>query len=123
MFGILGSIFGSDKSKDKIVEGAYNGIDMAFYTDEEKAIANQKKQEFYVNLLKAYEPFKLAQRLLALLYSIPYVSIVTYGVLIRDNILVNSINDALGLQTLVILSFYFGGGAFEGVIKAKAGVN
>ena len=117
--GIWGTIFGSDKVIEKTTDGVYNGIDMAFYTDEEKAIAMQKKQEFYIKILKAYEPFKVAQRFLALIYSIPYVSIIVYGVVMKDAVLVNSINDALGLQTIIILGFYFGGGAFEGVVKAK----
>ena len=117
--GIFGKIFGSDKVIEKTTDGIYNGIDMLVYSDEEKAIAMQKKQEFYIKILKAYEPFKVAQRFLAFIYSIPYVSIVVYGVVMKDAVLVNSINDALGLQTIIILGFYFGGGAFEGIVRAK----
>jgi len=122
MFGFLGSLFGSEKTVDKATSGIYNGVDMAFYTDEERAIALQKKQEFYVKLLKAYEPFKVAQRLLALIYSIPYVTIVVYCIVANNLDMLKVATEALGLQNLIILSFYFGGGAFEGVIRAKAGV-
>lgn len=118
----IGRLFGSEKVIEKSVDGLYNGIDMSFYTEEEQAIALQKKQEFYVDLLKAYEPFKLAQRFLALIYSIPYVSIVVYCIIANDMARLASANDALGLQNLIILGFYFGGGAFEGVIRAKAGI-
>ena len=122
MFGFFGKLFGSDTAIEKTADGIYNGIDMAIYTDEEKAIALQKKQEFYVNILKAHEPFKLAQRFLAMIYSIPYVSIVIYCVVVNDMIRLNVVHDALGTQNLIILGFYFGGGAFEGIIKAKAGI-
>jgi len=51
--GLLGKIFGSDDAISKAADGIYNGVDKAFYTDEEKA-------EGFLSLLKAYEPFKLA---------------------------------------------------------------
>ena len=54
-------LFGSDK----IISAGINTIDKIVYTDEEKA-------DNKLSLLKLYEPFKLAQRLLAVIYSIPY---------------------------------------------------
>lgn len=120
--GIFSTLFGNSDVVKKTVDGVYNGADMLVYTAEEQAIARQKKQEFYIKLLSAYEPFKLAQRLLAMLYSIPYVTIVVYCIVVNDVSRLASANDALGLQNLIILGFYFGGGAFEGIIRAKAGL-
>lgn len=63
---IWGTLFGSKNVIKQAANGIYNGVDKAFYTKEEKA-------QGFLELLKAYEPFKIAQRLLALVISIPYV--------------------------------------------------
>ena len=60
--GILSSLFGSGKVIDK----GTDMLDNAFYTDQEKA-------EGHIRLLSAYEPFKLAQRLLAMIIVPPWV--------------------------------------------------
>jgi hypothetical protein len=67
--GMLGKIFGSKK----VIEESMTLIDNAFYTGEEKAsdrivMTNQK-----IAILKAYEAFKVAQRLIALSVTIPYM--------------------------------------------------
>lgn len=133
----LGKLFGSDNVVQKAADGIYNGVDAAIFTKEEKS-------EYFLNLLKAYEPFKLAQRLLALLVGIPYVLIwlVCAGLLVisafaepcsteaicrSDSLLevARSLadwnNDTLGLPFSIILGFYFGGGAVEGVMRARSG--
>ena len=51
---LLTRIFG----KDKIVESAINAVDSVVLTDEERT-------EYFLKMLKAYEPFKLIQRVLA----------------------------------------------------------
>jgi len=63
---IFEKLFGSNKVIEKIGDGVYNGIDKAVYTPEEM-IDNRLKS------LAAYEPFKIAQRLLALVFTIPYM--------------------------------------------------
>ena len=110
MMGFFSRLFGSDK----IIDAGVNGIDAMIFTDEEKSNA---KMQF----LKLYEPYKLAQRYLALIYSIPYA----LGWLVT---LIASffIDVALQIELLkgdafyiniVILSFYFGGGAASGVVE------
>ena len=59
MFKILGRIFGSQKSSEKIIDSTIGGIDSLFTTKEEKINAIN-------NHLKTMEPFKLVQRLLVL---------------------------------------------------------
>jgi len=132
--GLLGKIFGSDDAISKAADGIYNGVDKAFYTDEEKA-------EGFLSLLKAYEPFKLAQRLLALTIAVPYVVIwvlcalmlvvggfvdPAYGKQIAEaaRTLGELNNNTLGTPVALVLSFYFAGGALEGVVgrmKSKPG--
>jgi hypothetical protein len=112
--GFFSKLFGSDK----IIDAGVNGIDAMFFTDEEKSNA---KMQF----LKLYEPYKLAQRYLALIYSIPYALawLVTFiasffvDVALQMELLKG---DAFYIN-IVILSFYFGGGAAEGIVKQIKG--
>ena len=132
--GIWSTLFGSENVIKKAADGIYNGVDAAFYTDEEKATG-------FFNLLKAYEPFKIAQRLIALAITIPYVVVwilcalmlvasgfvdPAYGKQIAEASLhlgeLN--NNTLGTPVALVLSFYFAGGALEGVVgrmKSKPG--
>lgn len=137
----IGKLFGSDTVIKKATEGIYNGVDSAFFTNQEKA-------GHFLNLLKAYEPFKLAQRLLMLVMTVPYVLVwITCAMLIvasaffgNDCVVYPNVvtqcanplsetaktlgelnNETLGTPVALILAFYFGGGAVEGVVtKLKA---
>jgi hypothetical protein len=126
-----GRIFGSQSVIKQAADGIYNGVDAAFYTDQEKATG-------FLNLLKHYEPFKIAQRLLALAITIPYVLVWIlcagmfvvsgfvepgYGKQIAEASLhLGELNNGtLGTPVALVLSFYFAGGALEGVVgKFKA---
>lgn len=101
------------------VEKGMDLIDDAFYTDQEEAQDEQKKREWKLKLLQAYQPFKVAQRRLALLYSVPYVSFASYGLAINDLERVAMANDVFGIPCSIILGFYFMGGAGEGMIRAS----
>ena len=108
--GFFSKIFGSDK----IIDAGVSGIDAMIFTDEEKSNA---KMQF----LKLYEPYKLAQRYLALIYSIPYalawlttfIASFFIDVALQMELLKG---DAFYINIL-ILSFYFGGGAAEGIVE------
>ena len=65
---IWASLFSSPSVIKKAADGIYNGVDAAIYTDQEKAAG-------FMGMLKGYEPFKIAQRLLMLVVTIPYVLI------------------------------------------------
>ncbi len=81
MWGILGRIFGSEKVIDKA--GAL--IDEMFYTDEEEAKDKQKlidaKARQRIELMRAYAPFKLAQRFIAFGFVAVFLFIMLNGVL------------------------------------------
>lgn len=138
---IWGTLFGSKSVIDNAAKGIYNGVDKAFYTDEEKAGG-------FLDLLKAYEPFKLAQRLLMLVITIPFVFVWLMCALLMvasafvdpqcvayPEIATQCVNrfaetaktlgtmntDTLGVPTAIVLSFYFGGGALEGVVDRFKG--
>lgn len=111
MFGILGQIFGNESARDTIV----NGVDAIVYTDQEKA-------ENLKSFLKLYEPFKLAQRLLSLVFAIPFA--LAWSVTFAMNLAgldvpegaETMLNGRMADIVAVIIGFYFLGGALTGAI-------
>lgn len=118
MIGVLGKILGSG---DVIKKGMDLIDDMHTSTEEEIAAASKAKQD----LLTAYQPFKLAQRYLALMFTAVFLSmfvLVTVMTLLGHGD-IDAVKQILGdfwlgeIQ-LLIVSFYFGGGLAES-IKGK----
>jgi type III secretory pathway component EscT len=109
-----GSLFGTNN----VINSGINLIDEAFYTDDEKA--EQKRL-----LLKAYEPYKLAQRMLVALFIPVFLGlvIVDFGLsfFVDVSAQVSMIDDYLSLPVTLIVGFYFGGGAIEGAIDKIKG--
>jgi hypothetical protein len=118
MIGFIKKIFGSDS----VISAGISGIDKIVFTDEEKSDAKMK-------LLKLYEPFKLAQRYLALIFSSTYCLawftaflIEVIDVFIEKNLDTSVLYDLLTKSDIpfivaLIVGFYFGGGLAEGAIK------
>lgn len=108
--GLLGKIFGSSK----IVDAGINAIDAMVHTDEEKT---QAKKE----LLKLYEPFKLAQRFLAFAVCINFfafmwlcVGAYFFGVSGQmDDLLSLAKEFELGYLMLLVMGWYFTGGIVD----------
>jgi hypothetical protein len=120
--GILSKIFGSGE----VISKGLELID-SFHTSETEAIEAKTKAK--TELLTAYAPFKLAQRYLALMFTFTFLGSFL-GVLIASltgyadvEIIRQVISEFyIGEIMLSIVLFYFGGGAFEGVInKSKQG--
>lgn len=91
----------SSKVAEKAVDGIYNGIDKAFYTPEEEAIAKQKQLDTKLKLLPLFAPFKLAQRVLAFWYSFLFGISFILGL---GMILFNAIYKFVELKNGVVLS-------------------
>lgn len=115
---IFGKIFGSKKAVETLSSGIYNGLDKVAFTNEEKA-------DYFKDLLKLYEPYKIAQRLLACIFCIPYMLawFITWGasffgltVADQKEMLSGEIAYIVG----IIAAFYFGGGAIN-IVKSKLG--
>lgn len=133
--GFWGKLFGTEK----VIDGAIAGIDKAFYTAEEKAENGIIVMGIKEKLLKAYEPYKIAQRFLALIVAIPYMMVYllsagfyAYGLTIEDIETAKRMleaskalgvmnNDNLGTPFAIILGWYFTGGVIEGSIRAFKG--
>ena len=114
------SLFGGSD----LVEKAANGLDKLNFSDQEKA-------RHYLEVLKNIEPFKLAQRWLAVLVVVPYVltwlacAVIFVAAAFADeparltqisDMLASRNNDNLGFPVALVLGFYFAGGALEGVV-------
>lgn len=110
--GFWSRIFGTGKT----IEDRIGLIDAAFFTDQEKA----KQAEL---LLKAYEPFKLAQRLLALTFTSVFLLLVVANMVLSFWFDVTDqmkfVDSYLSIPMSLIVGFYFAGGAIEGVLAQK----
>ena len=116
---LLAKMFGSTKA----IDAGIAGIDKAFYTAEEKADHAIKAAPLKVALLKAYHPFRLAQRVLSILFSVPYVfawmvafTMACFGMNIDAQ--VQLLDGTIKHIVWTIVGFYFLGGAGEGVVNA-----
>lgn len=119
---IFAKLFGSDKVIGKITDGVYNGVDKLVYSEEEKADNFQK-------LLKLYEPFKIAQRFLALIFGIPYA--VAWGLTFLKTFITNDLaaidpqlsllSGTMGQIVLAIVAFYFLGGTLNSLSNSSSG--
>ena len=111
---LLGKLFGSDKVIGKLTDGIYNGIDAMVYTPEEKA-------DNFRKLLTLYEPFKIAQRFLALIFGIPYAVawLVSFAMSFFVDITfqLQLLSGTMGQIVLAIIAFYFLGGTLSGFKK------
>lgn len=105
---IWSKLFGSDS----VIQAGIDGIDAIVYTDEEKA-------KDKISILKAYEPFKIAQRILAATFCLPY-AIAWFTTFVCSFFIdvtkqLEMLLNPVGLSSIVlaIVVFYFGGGAMN----------
>ncbi len=115
---ILATLLGSG---DVISKGL--GLIDSMHTSKTEEIEAKTKAK--TDLLSAYAPFKVAQRYLALIFGFTFVSsylmVLTLFFLGRDITQVQEIISSFKIDwiQLTIVGFYFGGGAFEGVLAQK----
>lgn len=116
--GILGSLLGGGD----VISKGLQLID-SMHTSETEAIEAKTKAK--TDLLTSYAPFKVAQRYLALIFGFTFVGsylmILGLFFLGRDITEVQEIIAAFKIDwiMLTIVGFYFGGGAFEGVMDKR----
>ena len=120
MWQALSKIFGSG---DVIEKGLQLIDDMHTSTEEEI----QAKSKAKTDLLQAYAPFKIAQRYLAVMFAVTFLAsfalVLTMTLLGKGDIAAVKVvlgDFYIGEIMLTIVFFYFGGGAFEGVLRGKA---
>jgi len=115
MFEAISKIFNPNKLTDAII----NTGDALVFTDEEQA-------KMKLNMLKAFQPFKLAQRLLAFMFAANFIVAFWVGAVLLltksksfDGYidLVAAFN--FGWIMMAIVSFYYGGGFLNSLKKGK----
>ena len=119
MIGILSSILGTPS----VITKGLELIDDAFESDEEK---RESKTKAKIDLMKAYAPFKIAQRYLALMFGGTYL--VSFFVVLVMTLVGEGTPDKVisvleefkvGWIMMAIITFYFGGGLVESMGKKK----
>jgi len=110
--GFWSKIFGTGNVVEKGLEIA----DEAFYTNQEKA-AN------FERLMKIYEPFKLIQRFMVLIFCVPFALLHTVIIVMAifggDVVgIAKMINDAFGYPVAACVSLFLTGGVIEGGVRA-----
>ena len=108
---VFGVMFGSDT----IITTGMEILDKASFTDQEKA-------ENQIEFMKTYAAFKVAQRFLSIIFSIPYVLawLITFiaSFYINVDFQLELLRGDMGNIVFAICGFYFFGGAAEGAIAA-----
>lgn len=142
--GFFSALFSSNEVISKGTDAVISAGDKLFYTQEEKADMNFKLRELHIKTLEAYQPFKIAQRLLAVWYSFLFGVAFLVGLFVavmnvyfqysfdtsvkESKTLVQlsyepiiNIVSSFGLSGIVlaIVVFYFGGGSIESFRKVK----
>jgi len=119
MIAILGKILGSG---DVIKKGMDLIDDMHTSTEEEVAAVSKAKSD----LLTAYQPFKLAQRYIALMFTFTFILCfaITLGMTLAGKGDIEGVKAILGdfwigEIMLLIVGFYFGGGLAETIQQKK----
>jgi hypothetical protein len=121
MMGLLANIFGTGD----VIKAGFDLIDDMHTSDVEIIEANADAK---VRRLEAYAPFKLAQRLLAMMFAITFLfcfmMVLTCTMFGWGN--PDDVREVMGEFYIApimftIVGFYFGGGMLEGVLKAKNG--
>jgi hypothetical protein len=117
--GILASILGAG---DVITKGMELIDNMHTSTEEEILAKTQAK----VNLMNAYAPFKLAQRVLAILFTTVFllVFLLVMGMTLAGKGEIDDVMQVvnqfwIGEIVMAIVTFYFGGGFMEGVLSKR----
>jgi hypothetical protein len=120
MWQLFGRLFGNKNVVDSVI----GGIDKSVFTREEKA-------DYLLKFLSAYEPYKLAQRILAIMFSSVFLMafivafiVFSYGSIVGNMEIVKSgkdilgvLSDVLGLPISLILGFYFAGGTINSFMR------
>ena len=119
--GILANILGGGE----VIKAGFDLIDDMHTSDAEMVEVKNKAK---TDLLTAYAPFKIAQRILAAMFATTFL---TCFVMVLVMALTGNADVAVARQVisefyigeimLTIIIFYFGGGFAEGALKARNG--
>lgn len=117
--GVLATILGASG----VLEKGMDLIDNMHTSKEEEILA---KTQAKVNLMNAYAPFKIAQRVLAIMFAGTFLAsfILVMGMTLAGK---GSVDEAMSVVNqfwigeimITIIGFYFGGGFVEGAMSKR----
>jgi len=116
--GILSTIFGTGDVISK-------GLDLIDDIHSSETELIEAKSKAKTQLMQSYAPFKIAQRYLALMFGLSYVTAfwLCIGLVFLDKPMDPVIQVmevfSISMIMLIIVTFYFGGGLAEGVISKR----
>ena len=122
MIPVIGSVIASILGSDKVISKGLELIDDAFESDEER---RESKTNAKIALMKAYAPFKIAQRYLALIFTVTYVStyvlVMVYALQDIDTDAITKVVSEFKMDWIMItiVTFYYGGGLVESIGRGK----
>ena len=114
--GLLSFLSGSSKTAEKVVDGVSSGIDMMFYTDEEKAIANQKVLEWKLDYASKTSGMSISRRVITFTISAAWLALVLLTVAVgllqggesaSVKFLMKIMTDVVMQPFSIIVGFYF----------------
>ncbi len=114
--GILSFLTGGSKVAEKVVDGASAGLDMVWFTDEEKSIASQKILDWKLAYAKATAGMSINRRIIVFAVTAVWVVLVlfliAFGLLkggdhINTLFLFKVMKEIVAVPFGIIVAFYF----------------
>jgi hypothetical protein len=126
---ILSTIFGSGE----VISKGMELIDDIHYSPSEEAEDIRKNESLKtrnkIDLMKSYAPFKVAQRYLAIMFTINFILVFwMFLILVFADRELDKVREIvsvfyLGEIQLAIIAFYFGGGFADSIYQGKKGLS
>lgn len=112
----FGFLTGGSETAEKVVDGVSSGIDMTFFTQEEKSIAAQKVLEWKLNYAKATAGMSISRRVIVFvicaMWTLLVLLMVAIGLLAGQHstaftLLLTVMKDVVMQPFSIIIGFYF----------------
>lgn len=118
-------LFGGSKTSDKVLDGGMSALDKMFHTDEEKADGKREMMKLYIDYQKATAPQNVARRLIALIVTSVWATLVTTAGILHVSgntdeaaYLLKLLGDGgVSMAFMVVIGFYFAKRMMGGVKK------
>lgn len=111
---VLSFFTGGGKTAENVVDGVMSAGDKLFYTEEEKAEANKKGFELYIEYMKASAPFNVARRYIAVGVTYLWITNVVMTAVLHligltddAKFLLKILTDIVNYPFMLIMGFYF----------------
>ena len=114
--GIFSWITGGSDTAEKVVDNVSSGLDMMFYTDEEKSIASQKILDWKLKYASASANQSISRRVItitiAALWAMIIIVAVVYGLLAGKDaegtkFLLEMLEKVVNPPFMIVVGFYF----------------